>query len=81
MCKNLRVFTKGAATARGKNPTRVALEGCLASLENAKYGLCFSSGMGASDAYGEKLLNPGDEVIATDDLYRRVLPHVHEGFC
>ncbi|MDZ4750163.1 MAG: cystathionine gamma-synthase [Flavobacteriales bacterium] len=59
---------KGYAYARGKNPTRVALEGCLASLENAQFGLCFSSGMGAADAV-IKMLNPGDEVIATDDLY------------
>jgi cystathionine gamma-lyase len=59
---------KGYAYARGKNPTRVALEDCLAALENAKYGICFSSGMGAADAI-IKLLNPGDEVIATDDLY------------
>ena len=59
---------KGYAYARGKNPTRVALERCLAELENAKYGLCFSSGMGAADAI-IKLLVPGDEVIATDDLY------------
>jgi len=59
---------KGYAYARGKNPTRVALERCLAELENAKYGLCFSSGMGAADAI-IKLLIPGDEVIATDDLY------------
>jgi cystathionine beta-lyase len=59
---------KGYAYARGKNPTRVALEECLAALENAKHGLCFSSGMGAADAI-IKLLVPGDEVIATDDLY------------
>ena len=59
---------KGYAYARGKNPTRVALERCLAELENAKQGLCFSSGMGAADAI-IKLLVPGDEVIATDDLY------------
>lgn len=59
---------KGYAYARGKNPTRVALEKCLAALENAKYGLCFSSGMGAADTI-IKLLSPGDEVIATDDLY------------
>jgi len=59
---------KGYAYARGKNPTRIALEGCIASLENAKHGLCFSSGMGAADAI-IKLLRPGDEVIATDDLY------------
>jgi cystathionine beta-lyase/cystathionine gamma-synthase len=59
---------KGYAYARGKNPTRTALEQCIASLENAKHGLCFSSGMGASDAI-IKLLHPGDEVIATYDLY------------
>lgn len=59
---------KGYAYARGKNPTRVALENCLASLENAKHSLCFSSGMGAIDTI-IKLLSPGDEVIATDDLY------------
>jgi len=59
---------KGYAYARGKNPTRTALEKCLASLENAKYGLCFSSGMGASDAV-IKLLKPGDEVITGNDLY------------
>ena len=59
---------KGYAYARGKNPTRVALEQCLAELEGAKYGLCFSSGMGATDAVA-KLLRPGDEVITGDDLY------------
>ncbi|MBL7942179.1 MAG: cystathionine gamma-synthase [Flavobacteriales bacterium] len=59
---------KGYAYARGKNPTRVALERGLAALENAKHGLCFSSGMGAADAV-VKLLRPGDEVLATDDLY------------
>lgn len=59
---------KGYAYARGKNPTRTALEKCLASLEGAKYGLCFSSGMGATDAV-IKLLRPGDEVITGNDLY------------
>lgn len=59
---------KGYAYARGKNPTRSALEKNIAALENAKYGLCFSSGMGASDAI-IKLLLPGDEVIAGSDLY------------
>lgn len=59
---------KGYAYARGKNPTRTALEKCIASLENAKHGLCFSSGQGAEDAI-IKLLRPGDEVIATDDIY------------
>ena len=59
---------QGYAYARGKNPTRTALEKCLASLENAKHALCFSSGMGAIDAV-IKLLNPGDEVITGNDLY------------
>jgi cystathionine gamma-lyase/cystathionine beta-lyase len=59
---------KGYAYARGKNPTRTALEKNIAALENAAYGLCFSSGMGATDAV-VKLLKPGDEVIATRDLY------------
>lgn len=59
---------KGFAYARGKNPTRIALEDCLAALEGGKHGLCFSSGMGAADSI-IKLLRPGDEVICTDDLY------------
>ena len=59
---------KGYAYARGKNPTRGALEKCIADLENADFGLCFSSGMGAIDAI-IRLLKPGDEVITGDDLY------------
>jgi cystathionine beta-lyase/cystathionine gamma-synthase len=59
---------KGYAYARGKNPTRDALQGCIAALENAAYCLCFSSGMGAIDAVA-KLFKPGDEIICTDDLY------------
>jgi cystathionine gamma-lyase len=59
---------QGYAYARGKNPTRSALEKCLAELEGTRYGLCFSSGMGATDAV-VKLLRPGDEVITGDDLY------------
>ncbi len=59
---------KGYAYARGKNPTRIALEKNIAALENANHGLCFGSGMAASDAC-IKLLRPGDEVIATQDIY------------
>ena len=59
---------KGYGYARGKNPTRVALEKCLAALEGAQHGICFSSGMGSMDAV-IKLLKPGDEVITGDDLY------------
>ena len=59
---------KGYGYARGKNPTRVALENNIAALEEGKRGICFSSGMGAIDAV-IKLLAPGDEVITGDDLY------------
>lgn len=59
---------KGFTYARGKNPTRYALEQNIAALENCQYGLCFSSGMGAVDAV-IKLLKPGDEVVSTNDLY------------
>lgn len=59
---------KGYAYARGANPTRDALQRSIAALENGKFGLCFSSGMGATDAV-IKLLNPGDEVITSNDLY------------
>jgi cystathionine gamma-lyase len=59
---------QGYEYSRGTNPTRHALENCLAALENAKYGLAFSSGMGATDAV-MKLLLPGDEVITGNDLY------------
>jgi cystathionine gamma-lyase len=59
---------KGYAYARGANPTRNALQKSIAALENGKLALCFSSGMGATDAV-VKLLNPGDEVITSNDLY------------
>lgn len=59
---------KGYAYARGANPTRNSLQKSLAALENGKFALCFSSGMGATDAV-IKLLNPGDEVITSNDLY------------
>ncbi len=59
---------KGYGYARGKNPTRDALQKNIAALENGKHCICFSSGMGATDAV-IKLLHPGDEVITGDDLY------------
>lgn len=59
---------KGYAYARGDNPTRKALEDCIAQLENGEYGLAFSSGMAATDCV-LRLLKPGDEVITSDDLY------------
>jgi cystathionine gamma-lyase len=59
---------KGYEYARSKNPTRTALQNNIAALENAKHGICFSSGMGAIDTV-IKLLQPGDEVISSGDLY------------
>lgn len=59
---------KGYEYARSQNPTRFALEKALAEIENGKYGLAFSSGVAATDAV-IKLLQPGDEVIAANDMY------------
>jgi cystathionine beta-lyase len=59
---------KGYEYARTQNPTRTALQNALAAIENGKYGLCFGSGMAATDAVA-KLLQPGDEVIVANDLY------------
>ncbi|NNE78315.1 MAG: cystathionine gamma-synthase [Pricia sp.] len=59
---------QGYEYSRSANPTRTALEKALASIENGKYGLAFASGLAAMDAV-IKLLNPGDEVISTNDLY------------
>ncbi|WP_026775874.1 cystathionine gamma-synthase [Polaribacter sp. Hel_I_88] len=59
---------KGYGYARGANPTRTALENSLASLENGTHGFAFASGMAAIDCV-LRLLKPGDEIIAGDDLY------------
>lgn len=59
---------KGYEYARSANPTRKALEIALASIENARFALSFSSGVAASDAV-IRLLLPGDEVIAANDMY------------
>lgn len=59
---------KGYAYSRSANPTRTALENSLASIENGNYGLAFASGIAAIDAV-IKLLNPGDEVVSTNDVY------------
>jgi cystathionine beta-lyase/cystathionine gamma-synthase len=59
---------KGFEYARSQNPTRKALEEAYAQIEMAKYGLAFSSGVAATDAV-IKLLEPGDEVIAANDMY------------
>jgi cystathionine beta-lyase len=59
---------KGYEYSRTGNPTRTALENALSSIENGRYGLAFASGLAAIDAV-MKLLEPGDEVISTNDLY------------
>jgi cystathionine beta-lyase len=73
---------KGYAYARGANPTRTALQKSLAALEDGKHAICFSSGMGATDAV-IKLLKPGDEVVTSHDLYGgsyRMFKHVFEKY-
>ena len=59
---------KGYAYSRSKNPTRKALEDNLAAIENGAFGLAFASGMAAIDCV-LKTLKPGDEVIASTDIY------------
>lgn len=59
---------KGYEYSRTHNPTRSALESSFSSIEGGKFGLAFGSGLAAIDAV-LKLLNPGDEVISTNDLY------------
>ncbi len=59
---------KGYEYSRAANPTRTALENNLAAIENGTHGFAFSSGLAAIDCV-LKLLNPGDEVIAGNDLY------------
>lgn len=59
---------KGYEYARTQNPTRTALQKALAELENGSEAVCFSSGMAAADAV-LKLLNPGDHVLCSNDVY------------
>ena len=73
---------QGYEYSRTQNPTRHALERSIASLENAKYGLGFSSGLSAIDAI-MKLFKPGDEIISTNDLYGgsyRLFNNIYEKF-
>ena len=73
---------KGYGYARGKNPTREALQKNIAALENGKHCVCFSSGMGAIDAV-IRMLRPGDEVITGDDLYGgsyRIFTKIYENY-
>jgi cystathionine gamma-lyase len=60
---------KGYEYSRSGNPTRTALETALASLEEGEMALAFASGLAATTAVFASLLRPGDEVVATEDLY------------
>lgn len=71
---------KGYEYSRTHNPTRTQLQNAVAALENGKHGLAFASGMAATDCI-IKLLQPGDEVISTNDLYGgsyRIFTKVYE---
>ena len=71
---------KGYEYSRTSNPTRTALEGCVAALENGAHALAFASGMAAEDAVLREL-RPGDHVIIASDVYGgtyRILKHVYE---
>jgi cystathionine gamma-synthase len=71
---------QGYEYARSANPTREALETCVASLENARHGLAFASGLAAEDAI-LRTLDPGDHVIIPTDAYGgtfRLVARVHE---
>ena len=59
---------KGYEYSRTQNPTRHALEKNIAAIENGKHGACFGSGLAAIDCV-IKMLNPGDQIISTNDLY------------
>src|SRR3954467_2081039 len=59
---------KGYDYSRTANPTRAALEECLASLESASHGFAFSSGMGATTTIFH-LLSPGDRIVTVNDVY------------
>jgi cystathionine gamma-lyase len=73
----------GYVYSRTSNPTRIALESCLASLEEANHGLAFASGMAAITTLLLSLLNQGDHVLAVEDLYggtRRLFTRVMQNF-
>ncbi|MBU1820875.1 MAG: cystathionine gamma-synthase [Bacteroidetes bacterium] len=73
---------KGYEYSRTHNPTRTALQKALAALENGKHGICYASGLAATDAV-LKLFRPGDEIIATNDLYGgtyRIMKKIFEPF-
>ena len=73
---------KGYEYSRTHNPTRTALQNALAALENGKHGICYASGLAATDAV-LKMYRPGDEIIATSDIYGgsyRIMKKIFEPF-
>src|SRR5436305_14258497 len=71
---------KGFDYSRAGNPTRTALETCLASLEGAEHGAAFGSGLAASTTLMH-LVNPGDRIVAVNDVHGgvyRMLAQVYE---
>ncbi|KAA6440164.1 cystathionine gamma-synthase [Dyadobacter flavalbus] len=73
---------KGYEYSRTHNPTRTALQNALSALENGKHGICYASGLAATDAV-LKLYRPGDEIIVTNDIYGgtyRIMKKVFEPF-
>ena len=68
---------KGFDYTRAANPSRQLLEEHLATIEGAKYGVCFSSGMSAVDSV-LKLLKAGDHVVCSDDVYGGVSRHFNQ---
>ncbi|WP_324736441.1 cystathionine gamma-synthase [Thermococcus sp. SY098] len=81
--RSIREVEEGYVYSRSGNPTRDALERKLAALENAKYGLAFSSGLAAESTILLALLKKGDHVVAFDDLYggtKRLFNQVMERF-
>ena len=73
---------KGYEYSRTHNPTRTALQKALAALENGKHGICYASGLAATDAV-LKLFRPGDEIIAINDIYGgtyRIMKKIYEPF-
>src|SRR5918995_4576348 len=59
----------GYEYSRSANPTRTALQECLAALEGGRHGVAFGSGMGATDVLMRVLLKPGDHVVIPHDAY------------
>lgn len=73
-------FRNGYEYARGGNPTRTSLETLLASLEGAKFGLSFASGLAAEDALLRGALEPGDRIVLGNDAYggtHRLIDRIH----